>query len=36
MPSIRELAVCATLFPIYLGCRSTARLLGAVESFMMR
>jgi hypothetical protein len=36
MPSIRELALTATLLPIYVGCRGTARLLGAVESFMVR
>jgi hypothetical protein len=36
MPSFRELALSATLLPIYIGCRGTARLLGAVESFMVR
>ena len=36
MPTIRELALTATLFPIYLGCRGTARFLGAVESVMLR
>jgi hypothetical protein len=36
MPSIRELALIATLLPLYVGCRSTARLLGAVETVMVR
>ena len=36
MRPIRELALTATLLPLYIGCRSTARVLGAVESVMLR
>jgi hypothetical protein len=36
MPSVRELALTAVLLPLYVSCRSTARLLGAVESVMLR
>ena len=34
--AIRELALTATLYPIYVGCRGSARLLGAVEHVMLR
>ena len=34
--AIRELAVTATLLPIYVGCRGSARLLGAVEHMVAR
>jgi hypothetical protein len=34
--AIRELALVATLFPIYVGCRSGARILASVESVMLR
>jgi hypothetical protein len=34
--TIRELALAATLFPLYVGCRGSARILGAVESVMLR
>ena len=34
--AIRELAVTATLLPICVGCRGSARLLGAVEHMVVR
>jgi hypothetical protein len=34
--AIREVAFAATLFPIYVGVRGSARILGAVESMMRR
>jgi hypothetical protein len=34
--AIRELAVTATLLPLYVGFRGSARVLGAVENVMLR
>ena len=34
--AIRELALTAALLPIYVGLRGSARILGAVESTMVR
>jgi hypothetical protein len=34
--AIRELALTATLFPLYVGFRGSARVLGAVENMMPR
>jgi len=35
-PSVGEIALTATLLSLYVGCRGTARVLGAIEAVVTR